>query len=127
TFGGGEPQPAIPGAAGGRLRTGRTFARRQPVGFAVNPAGNQVRWSPGRISQRFFLNAHQSRIGTDPQTALVVLDDVIYAVAGEAIVCGIAEPLSLVKARQAVTGCANPQSPVLVQVKTGDIVAGQSV
>ena len=127
SFDGRKPQPAVGRAAGGGLRAGGTFARRQSIGLAISPAGNDFGRAGGKIVQRLLRNAHQSFVGADPQTSRVILGDVIDAVAGESVRGGIARPLAILKPRQSVAAGANPQHAVLVRVKTRNVIAGQAV
>ena len=127
SFDGWKPQSAVGGAAGGGLRAGGTFARRQSVRRAINPAGNDVGRAVAEFIQRILRNAHQAGVRADPQITLIVLGDVTDAVAGKSVFRGIARPFSVPKPRQSVPAGADPQGAVLVRVKTGNVVAGQSV
>ena len=126
TFGGREPQGAVFGANGRRLRTACALTRWQSVGLHKGPAGKRIGLSGGKIVQHVFLNPHQAHVGAEPQIAHPIFEQVTNEIAGQAIVSRILGPFSVLKPRQPVPARADPQNAVQIRVEAGNVVARQA-
>ena len=107
-----EQQFSVVRADGGRLRPGGTFAGEKRA------AGNFFAGVGGKISQRFFSNAHQPFIRTKPEIAQIVLDEIADVVAGQAVGCGATCPAAVREPREAVAESAGPQHAFTVRPAT---------
>ena len=119
-----EPQPPVSRAAS---RAEGAFPGGKAVGRAISAAGHKTSRAFSEQVQGLLRHAHQAGHRTDPQTSLVVLDEVCHAVAHQPVALGVASPAAFGITSQAAAECADPKRAIGVGQQRGDFIARESV